>query len=106
MNYSHFLCKWHSGGVGAHIKGKFQAGIFLLNSTNTFEAMVGGQEEMFENFAWLPTWEDCRTWLKEKGVSSERVTQAWQESLAAGLTDREALYGLMLRVIEGSASAG
>ena len=83
----------------------FQAGIFLLNSTNTFEAMVGGQEEMFENFAWLPTWEDCRTWLKEKGVSSERVTQAWQESVAEGRTDREALYGLMLQIIEGSASA-
>jgi len=83
----------------------FQAGIFLLNSTNTFEAMVGGQDEVFENFAWLPTWEDCRAWLKEKEVSNERVTHAWQEGAARGLTDRETLYGLMFQVIEGSASA-
>ena len=62
----------------------FQAGIFLINSTNTFEAMVGGQEEMFENFVWLPTWEDCRTWLKEKQVSEDDVTSAWQSGNARG----------------------
>lgn len=83
----------------------FQAGIFLLNSTNTFESMVGGQDEVFENFVWLPTWEDCRTWLTEKGVSHERVNDSWLAGAAKGLTDREALYALMLEVLEGSASA-
>ena len=80
----------------------FQAGVFLLNSTNTFEAMVGGEEEVFENFVWLPTWEECRAWLKERGLSHERVAQAWQEGVADGLTDRESLYTLMLGVLEGS----
>ncbi len=83
----------------------FQAGIFLIHSTNTFEAMVGGQDEMFENFVWLPTWEDCRTWLKEKEVSDERVLAAWKRGCDAGLSDREALYALIAKVLEGSVTA-
>ena len=83
----------------------FQAGIFLINSTNTFESMAGGQDEMFENFVWLPTWEDCRAWLKEKKVSDERVASAWQSGKTQGVTDREALYGLILEILEGSAAA-
>jgi hypothetical protein len=82
----------------------FQAGIFLIHSTNTFESMVGGQDEMFENFVWLPTWEDCRTWLKEKGLSDERVNEAWKRGNDAGLTDRESLYALISEVLEGSAA--
>ena len=83
----------------------FQAGIFLIHSTNTFESMVGGQDEMFENFAWLPTWEDCRAWLKERNVTNERIFEAWQRGSSSGLTDREALYALILTVLEGSAAA-
>ena len=80
----------------------FQAGIFLINSANTFEAMAGGQDEMFENFVWLPTWEDCRVWLRERGMSDERMLDAWKAGMAKGLTDREAMYGLMLKILEGS----
>lgn len=82
----------------------FQAGVFLINSTNTFESMAGGQEEMFENFVWLPTWEECRAWLRERGIDEERVLEAWKEGRAAGLTDRQALYNLILRLLEGSAA--
>ncbi len=84
----------------------FQAGVFLINSTNAFESMVGGQEEMFENFVWLPTWEDCRTRLEEKGVTDERIMEAWQASRSSGLTDRLTLYGLLLEILERSAAAG
>ena len=84
----------------------FQAGVFLINSTNTFESMVGGQEELFENFARLPSWADCRIWLEEKGVTDERVMEAWQAGRASGLTDRETLYTLILEILEGSTAAG
>lgn len=77
----------------------FQAGIFLIQSTNVFEAMVGGQQEMLENFVWLPTWEDCRGWLEEKGVPDDRVLTAWKDGLRNGLTDRETLYRLMLEIL-------
>ncbi len=80
----------------------FQAGIFLINSANTFESMAGGQEEMFENFVWLPTWEDCRRWLSEREISDERVMDAWKNGMEKDLTDRETMYGLMLQVLEGS----
>lgn len=82
----------------------FQAGIFLIHSTNAFEAMIGGQEEMFENFVWLPTWEDCRAWLEEKGVSDARVLRAWKAGLQDDLTDRETLYRLMLEVLDDRVS--
>lgn len=78
----------------------FQAGIFLIHSTNTFEAMVGGPEELSENFVWLPTWEDCRAWLKEKKVPDDRIMEAWQRGAKDGMSDREALYGLIFRVLE------
>ena len=84
----------------------FQPSIFLIHSANSFEALVGGQEELLENFAWLPIWEDCRAWLDEKGVSDDDVEKAWHAGTAGGQTDREALYGLMLNILEGSAAGG
>jgi hypothetical protein len=84
----------------------FQAGVFLINSTNTFESTAGGQEEMFENFVWLPTWEECRSWLKERGVDDETVMKSWKEGIAAGVSDRQAMYQLILRVLERSAARG
>ena len=84
----------------------FQAGVFLINSANTFESTAGGQEAMFENFVWLPTWEDCRVWLRERGASDERVLDTLRKGAQNGCTDREALYALMLEILEGSASRG
>ena len=81
-----------------------QAGVFLIHSTNTFESLVGGQDEMFENFVWLPTWEDCRAWLKEKKLSDKRVMEAWRRGNEKGLTDREALYALILEVLKENAA--
>jgi hypothetical protein len=83
----------------------FQAGVFLINSTNTFEAMAGGQDEMFENFVWLPTWEESRAWLAEKGIDDERVMSAWRRGRSEGKTDRETLYDLILKILEGSAAS-
>jgi len=84
----------------------FQAGIFLIDSTNTFEVMVGGPDELIESFVWLPTWEDCRSWLKNESVSEDRVIGAWQSGEALGLSDRQVLYELMLKILEGRAAAG
>ena len=84
----------------------FQAGIHLIHSANSFEALAGGQEGLFENFVWLPTWEDCRRWLTEKGVSDDDIMTAWQQGTSSGQTDREALYAVMLDILEGSAAGG
>jgi len=84
----------------------FQAGVFLIDSTNVFESMAGGQEEMFENFVWLPTWEECRAWLKERGVDDDTVMRSWKDGIAAGISDRQAMYQLILRTLEGSAARG
>ena len=89
-----------------HAGSPFQAGVFLINSTNTFEVMVGGADELIENFVWLPTWEDCRSWLKNESVPEDRVIEAWQSGDTRGLSDRQVLYELMLKILEGRAAAG
>ena len=89
-----------------HAGSPFQAGVFLIHSTNTFEVMVGGADQLNENFVWLPTWEDCRSWLKNESVSEDRVIGAWQSGEARGLSDRQVLYELMLKILEGRAAAG
>jgi|TARA_B100000959_G_scaffold69672_1_gene73804 hypothetical protein len=88
-----------------HAGSPFQAGVFLIHSTNTFEVMVGGVDELIENFVWLPTWEDCRSWLKNESVSDDRVIGAWQSGEVQGLSDRQVLYELMLTILEGSTAA-
>ena len=88
-----------------HAGSPFQAGIFLIHSTNTFEVMVGGLDKLVENFVWLPTWEDCRSWLRNQSVPEGRVIRAWQSGEAQGLSDRQVLYELMLKILEGSAAA-
>ena len=83
----------------------FQAGIFLIHSTNTFEVMVGGLDELIENFVWLPTWEDCRSWLRNESASEDQVMEAWRSGESQGLSDRQVLYELMLKILEGRAAA-
>lgn len=77
----------------------FQAGVYLIHSTNTFETLVGGADGLRDSFVWLPTWEDARSWLDGRGVAPRQVVAAWEKALAAGSTDREALYGLMLELL-------
>ncbi|MFW6198216.1 MAG: hypothetical protein ACOC5E_00185, partial [Acidobacteriota bacterium] len=67
----------------------FQAGVFLITSLNAFEALVGGPHEMQQSFAWLPTWEDAREWLQDRGVGDEAAVKSLGQGLAEGLTDRE-----------------
>ncbi|MFQ5743721.1 MAG: hypothetical protein ACE5HV_09060 [Acidobacteriota bacterium] len=81
----------------------FQAGVYLIHSANTFEAMAGGPEELFENFVWLPTWEEALAWLREMGVGNDKILEIWQDGLANGCTDKESLYSLMLEILEDRA---
>lgn len=74
----------------------FQAGVYLITSLNAFEALVGGPDEMHRSFAWLPTWEDARDWLRDHGVGDETAVRALDHGLPEGLTDRECLYRLIL----------
>lgn len=86
----------------------FQAGVYLIQSPNAVAASVGGDEEMMAGFVWLPTWENCRVWLVDRGVSDEELVATLAAGLADGLSDREALYRRMFEMLEspqeGSAS--
>ena len=78
----------------------FQAGVYVINSTNEYETIAGGPSKLQERFVWLPTWEDARAWLEDRGVSAGAVFRAWNESQNAGATDRQVLYGLMLDLLK------
>ncbi len=79
----------------------FQAGVHLIASANAMEQTVGGPEALRERFVWLPTWEDARAWLADRGVDGARVLAAVARAAGNGTSDREALYALMLEVLEG-----
>jgi hypothetical protein len=78
----------------------FQAGVYLIESPNAVAASVGGSDELEESFVWLPTWENCRAWLADRGMTGEDLVAALASGLADGLTDREALYRRMLDLLE------
>jgi len=81
----------------------FQAGVHLVTSPNAIVSALGGREAMIEGLVWLPTWENCRAWLADHGVESRRLVSALQNGLEAGMSDREALYHLMLECLESAA---
>lgn len=78
----------------------FQAGVYLIDSPNAIETAVGGEESLRGGFAWLPTWEDARAWLREAGVADKRVVQALSGGVKEGSSDLEAMYSLILEVLE------
>lgn len=78
----------------------FQAGVYLITSPNAIATLVGGDDAMRQEFAWLPTWEDARSWLETQGVSADQLADTLRTGLESGLSDRESLYGLILEILE------
>lgn len=78
----------------------FQASVHLINSPNEFETLVGGDAALHERFTWLPTLENSVDWLRVAGVEDDAILDAWRVGREAGRTEREAMYGLMLEVLE------
>jgi len=81
----------------------FQAGVHLIASANAMERLAGGEEDLREKFAWLPTWADARDWLDEHDVPRQAVVAALQDAIENDRTDREAIYDLILETLERAA---
>ena len=81
----------------------FQAGVYLIESLNAFETLVGGPEQLTEKFAWLPSWEDARRWLKENDIGLKEIAKALAAATDGEGSDREVLYGMILDVLESRA---
>lgn len=84
----------------------FQAGVHLVTSPTALASAVGGHEAMASGLVWLPAWENCRAWLSQRGATSTQLAEALRSGLDAGMSDREALYRLMLQILEPDASEG
>jgi len=81
----------------------FQAGVHLISSANAMERLAGGADDLHEKFAWLPTWDDARSWLNERNVPRKAVIAALQDADEHDRTDREAIYGVILETLERAA---
>ena len=81
----------------------FQAGVHLIASANAMERLAGGADALSERFAWLPTWDDARQWFEENNVPRQAVVAALENAIEKDLTDREAVYGLILETLERAA---
>jgi len=81
----------------------FQAGVHLISSANAMERLAGGADDLHEKFAWLPTWDDARSWLNERNVPRKAVIAALQDADEHDRTDCEAIYGLILETLERAA---
>jgi hypothetical protein len=81
----------------------FQAGVHLISSANAMEQLAGGAEDLHQKFAWLPTWDDAREWFAERAVPRQAVIAALQNADEHDLTDRMAVYGLILDTLERAA---
>lgn len=81
----------------------FQAGVHLIASANAMERLAGGEDALRERFAWLPTWDDATSWFEENNVPRKAVVAALEGAIDKDLTDREAVYGLILETLERAA---
>jgi hypothetical protein len=53
----------------------FQPGVYFVLNYEYFVKIAGGLTSFRENMLWLPTWEQCRVILRERGVDDGRVAQ-------------------------------
>ncbi len=81
----------------------FQASVYLITSPNQTAAEAGGEEALATGFSWLPTWEDARAWLVDRGVTPAQLADALRGGLEDGLSDRESLYTLIIEHLEKDA---
>jgi hypothetical protein len=78
----------------------FQAGVHLIMSPNATATSVGGLDELVENFVWLPTWDNCTTWLRQQGLESPDIVEALATGTAEGQSERESMYHRMLQILD------
>ena len=77
----------------------FQAGVYMITSLSAFIAAAGGNDpDVLDRFAWLPTWEDARAWLRDRGVERDQVIETLRGDDEA--SDRELLYQLMVQRLD------
>ena len=74
----------------------FQEKVFFILNYDYFMRLVGGLERFKQIMLWLPTWEDLRQILRERGLSDVVVAKylAEQQAIEAG-QERLALYRLV-----------
>lgn len=80
----------------------------MFDSGMTWHIEQGGLN--LDRFVWLPTWEQCRTFLKQRGFSlqlrdhdqfvSLEVRREGEKMSAEGKTDLEALYAIVLEALK------
>ncbi len=79
----------------------FQPGVYFILNHEHFMKLAGGADRFFDTMLWLPTWEDCRTVLRQLGVpDSDVVDRVMQMDAIPAGRERESLYAMMLAALD------
>lgn len=77
-----------------------QHGVYIILNMDVFTRVSGGFDRIAQDWTWLPTWEEGRAWLRVQGKSDAEILDRVRERVVdAGLSDREALYELMVATL-------
>ncbi len=77
--------------------------VYIILDYKLFVQIAGSVDKLKKEWTWLPSWEEGRQWLKSQGINDAEILDRIRERiLDAGLSDREALYELMVQVLSPS----
>ncbi|EMI53369.1 hypothetical protein, partial [Rhodopirellula sallentina] len=66
----------------------FHDRVFFILDLKHFLRRSETMERLVESMVWLPTWQQCRDLLRERGVSNNAIIERLQETDAFDVRDR------------------
>lgn len=78
-----------------------QPHVYFVLDFQFFIEVSGGRDKIPKTWTWLPTFEQAREWLKNYGKNNAEILDRVREAVVdRGLSDREAMYELMIGVLK------
>lgn len=84
----------------------FQERVYFILDLKHFLRRAASLEDLKEKMIWLPTWEDARALLAERGVEDEEIARRLQQARALhNKTERLLLYAMLEEALKADSSA-
>lgn len=75
--------------------------VYMVLDDERFTLQFGGEAQVYEDWTWLPTWEEACFWLKQQGKNNAEILDRVRERVVdSGVSHREALYELIRQTIK------
>ncbi len=71
--------------------------VYVILDYPLFLKIAGGLDRLRNEWTWLPSWEEARSYLKMNGMNNAEVLDRVRERVVdTGMTDREAIYEIIV----------